>query len=151
MVPKLRIGTDVVLHITFTSGSAHTFGEIDKLKVFVRKVSNKQHTHQPTKTATNICCNLTEPILNDIEINSLITEYNGQQIKVDAIFPADAQSVSGVYCLVIKWSEKTEDLIAENDVYNFTFDTEESFELVDNSSEVDTPNGSIDVTYKYSE
>lgn len=149
MIPKLRIGTDVVLHITFTSGESHTFGEINKLELFVRKVSNKQHTHQPTKTATNICCNITEPIYNDIEINSLVTSSNGQQITVDALFPADAQCVSGVYCLVIKWSEKTKDLIAEDEIYNFTFDTEPSFELVDNSSEVDTPNGQIEVTYKY--
>lgn len=150
MIPKIRINTDVVLHVTFSSGNLHTFGELNKFQIFVRKIYNKQHTHQPTKTATNICCNLTKPIYNDIEINSLVTNSNGQQIVVDALFPADAQCVSGVYCLVMKWSEKTEDLIAENDIYNFTFDTESCFELVENSSEVDTPNGKIDVNYEYS-
>lgn len=150
MIPKLRINTDVVIHLVLTAGSEHTFGELDKFKLFVKKISNKQHTHQPTKTATNICCDLTKPISNDIEINSLVTDSNSEQITVDALFPADAQCVSGVYCLVMKWSEKTEDLIAENDIYNFTFDTEPCFELVENSSEVDTPNGKINVNYEYS-
>lgn len=136
MIPKLRINSDIILHVVLNSGDSRKFNEIDKLKIFVEKIKSNKHTHQPTKTSTNACCCECKPSEYKLELNSLVTDSNSDVIKVDALFPADAQSVSGVYCLIIQWTEKTEDLIAENDVRRFTFDTDECFELVDNSEDV---------------
>lgn len=136
MIPKLRINSDIILHVILNSGDSHKFNEIDKLKIFVEKVKSNKHTHQPTQTSTNACCCEYKPSEYKLEIDSLVTDSNNDVIKVDALFPADTQSVSGVYCLIIQWTEKTEDLIAENDVRRFTFNTNECFELVDNSKDV---------------
>lgn len=149
---KIRRGTDVVLHIALNGNNLHTFGEIKSLQVYIQKQSGcHKHTHLPTTTSTNLCC-LHNTMSSSIELNSLVTSSDKDAVLVDALFPADLQTVSGVYSLLIRWSEKTEQLIANDLDFTFTFTVDinnDTFELVDDISEINTPNNEVNLTYTF--
>lgn len=147
---KIRKGTDIVLHITLNGNGLHTFGEIKSLDIkLIRNNHCCKHTHLPTKTSTNTCCcnNTTN---NEIEVNSLVMLSDSTTIIADALFPADLQEVSGVYCLLIKWSEKTDNLIAEDSIFNYTINIDDdTFELVDSIDDVTTLDNVINITHTF--
>lgn len=152
MIKTLRRGTDLAIEILFTRGGRE-LGDLKNLSVFVKQTNSKccKHMHQPTATSTNICCCNNKPLQSEIELKSLVTETASGVAIVEALFPADMQYVSGVYCLIIRWSEKTDDLIAENEEYNFVINEDDVFELTDDSKEIDSPSNKIQLTIEYGE
>lgn len=147
---KIRKGTDIVLNIKINGSDLHTFSDIKKLNVFITQSHSyckHKHTHQPTTTSTNICCCGKDQPVSEILLNSLVTSSDSKIVTVDAIFPANMQYVSGVYCLKIQWQEKTDNLIAYKESFTYTIDMDDIFELVNSTEDSTTIDNTVPVDF----
>lgn len=147
MPTKVCKGTDLVIHLTLLGNQVHTFNDIKQLTISLRDAS-RSIKHIPTATATNQCCNQRQ-ISSSMELKSLVTSSNESQVEVDALFPADLQMVGRVYNVQVVWSEKTDELIADDKVFNFKIDTNKYIEVVSNIAESDIENNDISATYTF--
>lgn len=154
MTTKFRKGTDLVIHLTLNGGVLHdTFSDIKTLKVFVTQIKScckQTHTHQPTKTSTNTCCCSNIPQGNPIELKTLITSYDSNTVTADALFPADMQRISGVYYLLARWTEETENLIASDEEFKYVINIDDNtFELVNDTKDVDSLSNEMNIEYTF--
>lgn len=145
---KVRKGNDVVLNITMDGNKIHVFNDIKTLRILVYK-DDSQESHIPTTTATNQCCNQSQPT-QMMELSNLVTSSDKDTVVIEALFPASLQT-SGVYRLLCSWEELTDNLIAENDKFTYTVDLEPKFELVSDVKDITTNSNNLNFIYNWEE
>lgn len=145
---KVCKGTDIVVAVTMNGNNIHTFGDIKWLTLVLHDAPQECHKHIPTTTATNQCCDFRTPI-SSIELKSLVTSSDNKQVIVGALFPANMQTVGGVYNVQVVWAEKTDDLIADNKVFNYAIDTDSYVEVVSKINDSTIQNNRMNIVYNF--
>lgn len=148
MIYKVRKGSDLILNITINGSTFHTFKDVKDMQALVQKDTKKQTGHTPTITSTNQCCNQNIPSYVQ-ELKSLVTSHQQNTLVVESLFPADIQNVGGVYCLQLKWKEKTDELIADNNWLTYCIDIDDTVQFVDTTGEADSSDNRLDFTFTF--
>lgn len=143
---KVCKGNDIKVTLTVKGNNIHTFKDIKMLSLVLHEDQAQKYKHIPTTTATNQCCDNRLPI-SSIELKSLVTSSDTDQIIVEALFPADIQVVGGVYNVQMVWSEKTDDLISDNNVFKYAIDTNSFIEVVSNIDDTTIDNNQVSLEY----
>lgn len=147
---KIRKGTDVVLHIDIEGNTNHVFGEIKFLTVCIANNHKSENKHIPTETATNQCCN-DSTTTYQLELKSLITSSDSSTVLVDSLIPADIQRVGRVYCFIITIVEKTDDLISDDNIYQYKIDLEDTVQFVDHIDDATLIGNEINTAFHFGE
>lgn len=145
---RVRSGQDLILKLTINGSTFHTFDEIKDMQVLTQRDTSGQSNHTPTITSTNQCCNQNIPSYKQ-ELSALVTSYSANTVVVESLFPADIQSVGGVYCLQLKWKEKTGELVADNSQLTYGIDIDDTIQFVETTSEADSSGNKLDFTFTF--
>lgn len=145
MTTSIRQNQDCLLFLKLqapdsTVGDNPIFGDVATARVYlVRKNASgcsDSHTHIPTATATNACCNQRDPSDSTVELDTgpiLNTDY---AMTVEALIPAGLLT-SGYYSIMVSWFVNFEYSALGIDKFKFSKDFTDTITVVEDNASAD--------------